>query len=153
MLRSFLPAIFVIFLACTFVSADDYLLRIETIGFRDQQQREKEPTKETLESIELVTRVNQPFYGNFKMGAAKISIHGILEPTKDGGFEIRFTYRRSKYSGTTESTEISSTFRIELQQAVELGRSDKIIDTPNGRVTSSKTRSVLSLEKFDPDGN
>ncbi len=34
MLHSFLPAISVILLAATCVNADDYLLRIETIGLR-----------------------------------------------------------------------------------------------------------------------
>jgi hypothetical protein len=165
MLHSFLPAISVILLAATCVNADDYLLRIETIGFRDRPQREEEPTQEILESIEIVTRVNQPFYGSSTIGAAKISINGRLEQSKDGSFRVQFRYRKSRYSGesitgpkglenpATESKEINLTSRVELQRAVELGGGDKVTTTQDGSVLRTKTRSVLSLVKYDPEGN
>ena len=165
MLRFCLAAISIILLACTCVKADDYLLRLETTGFRDRPQHENQPTQEILESIEIVARVSQPFYGNSTIGSARISINGILEQLKDGRFRVQIRYRKSTDSGEsipgpnglkipiTKSTNINTTAIVELQKTAELGKDDGITRTQDGTELETKTRSVLSLVKFDPARN
>lgn len=157
-----LIAISCFFFLCTSLTADDYLLRLETTGFRDRPQSEKLPAQEILESIEIVARINQPFYGNCTIGSAKISIKGMVEQLNNGRFRAQIRYRRSTDSGesikgpngvqipVTKSTNINTTVIVELQKPAELGKDDAIKYTEDGKELKTKTRSVLSLVKFDP---
>ncbi|MEZ6137252.1 MAG: hypothetical protein R3C53_20375 [Pirellulaceae bacterium] len=162
MYRHSLTAISFVLLFCTSLTADDYLLRLETTGFRDRPANEKLPAQEILESIEIVIRINQPFYGKSTIGSAKISINGMVEQLNDGRFRAQIRYRRSTDSGEsikgpnglqipiTKSTNINTTAIIELQTPAELGKNDAINRTQDGTELKTKTRSVLSLAKFDP---
>ena len=162
MFRHSLTAISCFLFFCTSLTADDYLLRLETTGFRDRPQNEKLPAQEILESIEIVARINQPFYGNSTIGSAKISINGMVEQLNDGRFRAQIRYRRSTDSGEsikgpnglqipiTKSTNINTTAIVELQKPAELGKDDGINRTQDGTELKTKTRSVLSLVKFDP---
>lgn len=165
MLRRCLTAISMILLACTCVRADDYLLRLETTGFRDRPQNEKQTTQEILESIEIVARANQRFYGNSTIGSARISINGILEQLNDGRFRVQIRYRKTTDSGIsmpgpnglqipiTFSTRIDTTAIVELQKTAELGKDDRIKRIQDGTELKTETRSVLSLVTFDPARN
>jgi hypothetical protein len=160
--RHILSAISLVSLCCTSLTADDYLLRLETRGFRDLPQNEKPPAQQILESIEIVARINQPFYSNSTIGSAKISIKGLVEKLKDGRFRAQIQYRRSSDSGEsitgpnglripiTTSTNINTTTIIEIQKPAELGNEDGITRTRDGTELKTKTQSVLSLVKFDP---
>lgn len=162
MFRHSLTAISCIFFLCTSLSADDYLLRLETTGFRDRPQNEKLPAQEILESIEIVARINQPFYGNSTIGLSKISINGMVEQLNDGRFRAQIRYRRSMDSGEsikgpnglqipiTKSTNINTTAIVELQKPAELGKDDLIKRNQDGTALKTKTQSGLSLVKFDP---
>lgn len=165
MYRSFFSAILVVLFASECVIADDFLLRLETIGFRDRPQHEKEPPQEVLESMEIVARVNQPFHGSATLGAEKISFHGILEQEKDGRFRVQFKYRKSKARRASsavsqgelnpliEASEFGSTNNVELDKSIELGGTNKSTRTQDGQVSKTETRSRLSLLNYDPSKN
>ena len=161
MLRTCLSTISLVWLLCTCAHAEDYLLRLETSGFRDASQQENLPPEKTLESIEVVARVGEPFYGNSTIGSAKISLHGVLEQLKDGRFRVQLQYRKSAESDEsiavpngarvpiTKSTNIDTTVILELKKAADLGIVDANNRTFGGVEKRTKTHSTLTLEKFD----
>ena len=160
---SLLPIAFVLLL-CFSLSADDFLLRLDTMGFRDKTQNDELRGETILESIEVVVRVNQPFYCRSTIGAAKISFSGLLEQLNDGKFRTHIRYHRSIESGEsikgpnglpipiTKSTNINTAAIIEVQKTAELGKEDTIIHTRDGTELKTKTTSILSLTRFDPSG-
>lgn len=163
MSRYCLAIVSIAFLACANVRADDYLLRLETNGFRDRPMQEQQPIEQTLESMEVVARVNQPFYGNCTLGSTRFSIDGFLEQLKDGRFRVRIRYHKATDSGEsvpgpnglqipiTRTTNINTTAIVELQKTVELGKSDGINRGPHGVELKTRTISLVSLVRFDPD--
>ena len=96
--RYYLIAILMVLLANTCTRAKDYLLRLETSGFRDRSQHDQQQDLTILESIEIIARVNQPFYGNTTIGSAKISVSGIMEQLNDGRFRVQIRSRKSTAS-------------------------------------------------------
>ena len=168
MSRYCFTAILMFLLASTCTRAEDYLLRLETSGFRDrpqQEQQEQQLAPTILESIEIVARVNQPFYGNTTIDSVKISISGILEQLNDGRFRVQIRSRKSTTSGEsvlgpnglqlpiTKSTNIDTSTIVELNKAAELGKDNGAFVSKNGEELITKTRSVLFLQKFVPSRN
>ena len=165
MSRYCFTAILMVLLASTCTRAEDYLLRLETSGFRDRPQQEQQLAPTILESIEIVARVNQPFYGNTTIDSAKISISGILEQLNDGRFRVQIRSRKSTTSGEsvlgpnglqlpiTKSTNIDTSAIVELNKAAELGKDNGASVSKNGEELITKTRSVLFLQKFVPSRN
>ena len=152
-------------LACTCGHAEDYLLRIETIGFRDRPENEKQSAETTLETIEIIARANQPFYGRSSFGSAKLSITGVLEQLKDGRFRTQIRFRSAVDSGQsilgpngleipiTKSTNFETSAIVELQHPVELGKADAHNQSHEGKSVKTQTRTILSLVKYEPPSN
>ncbi len=165
MSRYCFTAILMVLLASTCTRAEDYLLRLETSGFRDRPQQEQQLAPTILESIEIVARVNQPFYGNTTIDSAKISISGILEQLNDGRFRVQIRSRKSTASDEfapgpngvkmpiIKSTNIDTSAIVELKKTAELGKDNSVSRSRNGLELMTKTRTVLILEKFDPSRN
>ena len=162
MLQSCTTYVVAFLLACTCARADDHLLRLETIGFRDSPVQEQQPADKTLESIETVARIGQPFYANCSAGPTRLSIYGVLEQLSDGRFRVQIRYRRSVDSGQsipgpngtqipiTKSTNIETTAIVELQKPAELGKDNSIHRDQAGTELRTRTRSLLSLTRFSP---
>ncbi len=84
MIRCYFAAILLTLFVSTYAVADDYLLRLETVGLRDLPNGDQEPDSKTLESVEIVVRNNNSFYGSTTIDIHKISISGMIQESKDG---------------------------------------------------------------------
>ena len=94
---------------CSCVSAtvaDDYLLRIDTVGYVDRPAAEKHPKKTVLRSIEVIARPQSAFHGKTKIGAQQsLTLTGKLSPADNGKFAVQFRYVHSIDTGVTVPTE------------------------------------------------
>ena len=161
MLRSYLLVFLVITLACSNLFAEDYLIRIETIGFRDKQVSRKQPVPKTLESIEVVARVNQSFHATSTFGDQKISISGKLEQETNGDFCIRINFSSIEESQIVipgldgqklpiSSSGVKTKTRFKLNTPTTLGGINST-STEGGKETSTSTQSILTVVKYAPE--
>ncbi|MFN0195934.1 MAG: hypothetical protein ACKVT0_04270, partial [Planctomycetaceae bacterium] len=83
--------------------ADDYLLRIDTVGYVDIPADEKDPKETTLRSIEVVAHPESTFHSKVttkvSTGWERLKVKGKFRPADDGGFEMQINY---DYSIDTE---------------------------------------------------
>ena len=63
--------------------ADEYVLRIETVGYRNLAESSKAEEK-PMDSIEVIAKVDEAFFGKAAFGNSKITMSGKLKKLKDG---------------------------------------------------------------------
>ena len=75
--------------------AEDYLLRIDEIGFVDRPASERDLPESTLRSVEIVVRPDSTFHTKTINGAETVAVSGKLSPQEKGGFllQILYSYR------------------------------------------------------------
>ncbi|MEO8268735.1 MAG: hypothetical protein ABI557_03380 [Aureliella sp.] len=157
MRKCYFAAILLTLFVSTYAVADDYLLRVETVGLRDLPNGDQEPDSKTLESVEIVVRNNNSFYGSTTIGIHKISISGMIQELKDGRLLVEMHYRR--ISETGESIPGVDGQRHPIRKGlnfnytakfVELGKPDK---TDALVSLSSSVRTTLLIDHFEASGN
>ena len=143
-------------------NADDYLLRLDTIGYVDKPVSEKDSKETILRSIEVVARPQSAFHCKVNMGTQTLTLAGKLRPADRGGFNVQIRYAYSIETGTTVPIEdgarkpVPSTSAIQTNATIAVG--DSVTIAGSERKTSqsgkprlkSKTRYVLVLAKFKP---
>lgn len=157
-------AFLVLVLASSIVSAEDYLLRIEAVGFRERKVDAPASPQEILDSIEVVAKPNEPFYASATIGAQKVSLKGVIERLDDGRFKVQFKYAYTKFAEkllpvpnaqktplvSAESGVNSTSTIVNLGIPIPLGGMDSSKTEKDKAMYQSNTKNVLSLIKFDP---
>ena len=69
-------------------NADDYLLRVDTIGYVDEPASEKPPKEVVLSSVEVVARPESAFRTRVTTGRQTLVLAGNLRRGDDGGFVV-----------------------------------------------------------------
>ena len=143
-------------------NVDEYLLRVDTVGYVDKPTSEQDPKETVLRSIEVVARPQSSFHSKVNIGTETLVVDGKLRPADGGGFEVWIRYLYSNDTGVSVPTEgggrksLPDTSAIETQIAVAVGDS---IDLGGGETTvsesgkperRSKTRYILVLTKYTP---
>lgn len=84
---------------------EDYLLRLEAIGYVDHAAADGEPVEKLLHSIEAVARPRSPFRTRIKTGGETLGFRGELRPKEDGNFLVEFLYDHAVDTRETVLTE------------------------------------------------
>ncbi len=165
-MNRFILLAFVVQCLCASIAiADDYLLRLDTIGYVDRPAAEKHPKETVLRSIEVVARPGSVFHGKVRVGTVQtLTLTGKLSPADKGGFTLLIRYVHSIDSGVTvltedgkrkpllDTTAFHTTIAISLGDPVTIaGASSKTSQFGKPKV-KSKTRYVFRLSKYElPD--
>lgn len=142
--------------------ADDYLLRLDTIGYVDKPASEKDPKEIVLRSIEVIARPQSTFYGKVNTGSQSLTLVGKLCPTDNGGFDVHIKYICSIDTGTTvlmedgrrqplpDTTMVETNVTITVSDSVTIGGIDTTKEQSGNAKQRSKTRHVLILSQYEP---
>ena len=141
--------------------ADDYLLRLDTIGYVNNPASDKPPKETILGSIETIARPRSAFHGKVKIGAQTLMLSGELHPADNGHFNVQLRYTHSIDRGMTVPTEcgglepvldassLSTTLTIALGTPVLVGGSETETKQVGEATKASKARHVLLLTEYD----
>ena len=99
MIKCYFAAILLTLSSSAYAVADDYLLRLENVGLRDLPNGDQEPDSRVPESIEIVVRNNNSFYGSTTIGVDKISIRGMIRESLDERLRVEIHYKKSSDTG------------------------------------------------------
>ena len=147
-------AILLTLLSGTSAIADDYLLRVETVGLRELPNGDQEPDSKVPESIEIVVRNNDSFYGSTTIGVDKISIRGVIRESDDGKLRVEIHFKKSSDTGEVvpgvdgKKHPIRKNLTFDSSaKSVELGKPV----VPDALVSNSRRkRLTLLIDHFDP---
>lgn len=157
MIRCYSAAFLLTLIASTYAVADDYLLRLETVGLRDLPNGDQEPESEILESVEIVVRNNNSFYGSTTIGVDKISVSGKVRESRDERLRVEMHYKRS--SDTGESVPGVDGKRHPIREGFTFNTTAKTVElgkpvVTDARVSRSKSiRITILIDDFDPSRN
>lgn len=148
---------------CSFAAttiADDYLFRVDTIGYVDKPADEKDPEETLLHSIEVIARPESAFHGKVTIGMRTLSLAGELRHSDDGDFIVQFQHTESIDKRHTvviengrrklrlETTTFGTIMKMALG-ACEIGGNECEISESGKPKLKSKLRYVLVLAKYD----
>lgn len=154
MLRYYVATVVLTFFSSTCVIADDYLLRLETVGLRVLPNGDKEPDATIPERSEIVLRINDAFFASTAIGVDKISIRGTVRESKDGKLRLEVHYTKASDTGEFvpgidgKRHPVRDCFIFDTkEQLIELGK-PVVLDA---LVSNSKRkRLTLLIIHFDP---
>lgn len=148
--------------------ADDYLLRVDTVGYVDIPASEKDPQETILRSVEVVARPESTFHSKVttkvSTGSETLKVKGKFRPADDGGFEMQIEYRYSIDTDqgvpTADGGRIPgrTTTAIATRVAIAAGEDSVSLSGPLVKIENeegkperrSKIRYVLHLSKYTP---
>lgn len=141
---------------------NEYILRIDTIGYFEEPTSAIEPEETTLKSIEVVVRPDFPFHARVRLGADAIVLSGEIHPAKNGDFVVEFKYKHPVYgtltvAGKNESHEVmvrstgaERKLTLSIDIAQEIGSHNVQSSSPGKQTLTSKSRIAVTLVKYDP---
>lgn len=157
MIKCYFAAILLTLFSCTYAVADDYLLRLETVGLRELPNGDQEPESGIPESIEIVVRNNNSFYGSTTIGVYKTSIRGMIQELQDEKLRIEIHYK--SFSDTGEFVLGVDGKRHPIRKGLTFDSSANFVELGkpvffDGLVSQSKRkRLTLLIDCFDPTRN
>jgi hypothetical protein len=162
-MNRFILLAFALHCSCTATAtAEDYLLRLDTMGYVDRPATEQHPNETTLRSIEVATRPESAFHCKVRMGTQQTLLTGRLSSKKNGNFTLQLRYVRSIDTGVTiptghcrhkpllGTTEIDTTVTISLGDPATVASFDTETERSGHPKDKSKTRYVVLLTKHEP---
>ena len=91
-MHRFLMTSLVMFLSASSCFADEYLIRVDAVGYEDAIVSEKNPEESVLRSIEVFAQPNKPFRSKVRLGVETLVLEGMLTPQADGSFSMQVKY-------------------------------------------------------------
>lgn len=142
----------------SFANASDYLLRIETYGYRDKVASKKPPEEELLSSVETLATAGRPFSSSCKVGNRTIQFKGNLKQ-RESGFVATFIYdsqeprtvlnpNGEKVPVMKRGTRLQTSLKIDIGKPYKGLPSDTVVQSPGKPDRISRTRRVITLEEF-----
>ncbi len=138
---------------------DEYLLRVDTIGYLDST--EEVPKESVLHSIEVLARANETFHSKVSVGSETLIMSGKLHQ-QDGEFRVQFRSTHSVDTGTvirgappvSNKTGVQTTVVVAAGKSIVIGdvtatRDETTDKSEIARVKSNK-RFVLLLSEYQP---
>jgi hypothetical protein len=162
MSRVFLIALAVQNCCAATAVADEYLLRIDTVGYLNRPAEEKAPQETALRSIEVRVRPESTFHGKVNVGKEIMVVSGKLVPSEEVGFVAYIKYEYSIDSGHTtptesggrkpvlETTSTQTCIGIAPGGSVSLGDFDTTLSQQGKPTVKSKSRHILVLSQAEP---
>jgi len=97
MVRSILLVLALLCSHSATIRGDDYLLRIDTMGYVDRS--DEIPKEILLHSIEIVVRPQSPFRCKVVVCAETLVVAGKLSPVDHGDFNVQIRFAHSVDTG------------------------------------------------------
>ena len=140
-------------------SGEEYLLRLDTVGYIDQPAAEKAPKEMTIRSIEVIAVPDVPFRAKVQLGKETITFSGKLKPSENGTFTAAIRYRYRRETGNTvriknqvvpslDETSLQTRIGITLGEAVLTGALKSRASQPDNPSVKSKIMHRLVLTKY-----
>gem|GEM_PF-2080891 len=148
---------------CSFATAiysDDYVLRIDTMGYVDASG--KEPRETLLHSIETVVRPQVPFRCKAIFGTKTLNVAGKLLPADHGEFRVQIRYTHAVetgipvlvkdgvYNPVDDVTAVETTVTMAVGESVPIAGFKTTVSQPSTPQRETKTRCILSLTECEP---
>lgn len=142
--------------------ADDYLVRLDAIGYVDVPASERDPEEAVLYSIEVVVRPQTPFHAKAQIGPQTLTLSGKISQFENGDFVGQVRYAHSADTGIIIPTEDGrgkpSRSLSSSQTQIMIGLGDSVCIGGNlGRTrhegkgeTVYKVLCFLTLTKYEP---
>ena len=147
----------------SFAFAEDYLLRVDVIGFVDRLTSEKDQAEQTLRSVEVVVRPDSTFHTKIKTGPETVIVSGKLSSRDNGGFSLDIVYEHTVVDieiilpneegiqkPLRHTTRVNTTIAIAVDESVVLGGNETKHGEPSHPIKHSKTRITSVLTKHKP---
>ncbi|MEZ6056213.1 MAG: hypothetical protein R3C01_05870 [Planctomycetaceae bacterium] len=147
----------------TIVLGEDVLFRVETVGYVDQLATDPSPREQTLRSIEVVARPDEPFRSVVRVGSQTIKLTGTLRLTEKGEYACRFRYCCLTDTGETVLVQeglrepvirvdsLDTSMTLPENRSVTLGGLTTEQQNSSEPVRYSKTRHILTITKQGGD--
>lgn len=161
MYRSALLSLLAISLFTQFATAEEYVLRLEAVGYTDQLE-EPTPKESSLGTIETLVQPNGKFHVRTINGRRTYGMTGELQPNDRGGFTLQIRCIDSvvtdegilaangKREPIAEGMVASTSVSVLLGESLDLGGINSSTTDAKGRKTVSVQRYVLTLKKSEP---
>ena len=153
-------------ICCSWASsaiADDYLLRVDEIGFVDRLPAEKDLPETTFRSVEIVVRPDSTFHTKTITGPETVIVSGKLRSKESGGFSLDIVYEHTVVDieiilpneegiqkPLRHTTRVNTTIAIAVDESVVLGGNETKHGEPSHPIKHSKTRITSVLTKHKP---
>jgi len=166
MMRSTLIGVAMCCVTSATAYANDYIVRVECIGYLDKPATDKRPLEAVLRSIEVIARAESPFHGKMILGDKTLVLRGELKPAKNGRFdvEVDVRYLQSPKTDPTGPVEhartevirvlhaLKTSAVLDLDEPVIIGRTK--LSTPingsNEPSIQTRIRHMLVITKYKP---
>lgn len=108
--------------------AEEYLIRVEAVGYEDVAVSEKVPDERLFHSIEVSAGPDREFFSQVRMGTETLSVEGRLNPEADGNLSLEIKHGHEADTGasvpTGEGTRepVLDETRIETRIQCKLGQ-------------------------------
>ncbi len=153
MTKLFLPAIVVALIASNNCAATDYLLKLAVKQLNEPQTAESASAARTHETVEILVRTGETFYGNTFIGTDRVTIRGRLEESGDGTPRVKLNYRKTSVSNESEpgsrSEELQKTNAIEFKTDAIPMTLGKPVEYDALLTVSNRVRLVVSINDID----
>ncbi len=147
-----------------FAFPEDYLLRVDVIGFVDRLPAEKDQPEQTLRTVEVVVRPDSTFHTKIKTGPETVIVSGKLRSKDNGGFSLDIVYdsrvvidprtmvpNEDRIKKTViDTTMVNTTIAIAVDESVALAGFELKQGEPSHPDKHSKTRFAFVLTKHKP---
>jgi hypothetical protein len=149
--------------------AEDYLLRVEAVGFIDHDASQADPKDKVLHSIEAVVRPDVPCHAKIQRENETFLLDGHVEsPDEKGVFTVAIRYRHRIDKGVKvpllphpvvlsfHETSVSTNIVLSLDEPAAAGEamsSYKQEEGTDAKPLKSRIRHRVTLTKYEPRKN
>jgi hypothetical protein len=146
--------------------AEDYLLRVEAVGFIDHDASQPDPKERVLHSMEVVVQPNEPCHAKIQRENETFLLNGQVEsPDEKGVFNLAIRYRHRIDRGVKvpllpqpvvlsyHETSVSTNIRLLLEEPITAGEampSYKKSEGTDAKPLKSQIRHRVTLTKYEP---
>ena len=142
-----------IFPASNVARGEEYVLRLEDIGYEDVPTS-GDTEDRVLRRIEVVVRPGSRFLAKARLGREQISITGKVRRLENDTFSVRYAFSHSTAADEKDLPPArrsgESTVELRLGKRIHLGGLTGTSGPP-GRETRSKCDTFLSIDPYEPE--
>lgn len=143
--------------------ADDYLVRVETIGFVNEPDV-ADHQENVLRSIETVARPGASFHNRVTIGGQTITLSGELHMAEGGGYRVIVRHQFSIDTGLTipgadaarkpvvDSSSVATTVEVDVDNPIVISGMACTSIKPGRETTIRSTLIVLTLARLQGAG-
>jgi len=151
--------------ALAIAEEEEYVLRLDTIGYPEIPATVNDPKETVLRSIEVLACSESSFHGSVNIGKQALTLSGKLRTATNGEFNVRIRYAHSidkgesvlsedgKRKPSPRTTTVETNVTIAVDNSMVVGGLESKTNRSGLPVNKSKIQYVLTLAKYEPTGD